>query len=364
MRYNITMRPNELKEEARIQIQRESYQSYAGAYIGVGTYCCGLAVDIGIEFQNLEEGLLYNLQIGKYNSIAEGSSVMIGRTHNTRSVQSGALELFFRQNKCMLSNRFGNFSQKGSIVIQNDVYIGSQVSIMPNAVIRNGAVIAANSHVVSDVPPYAIVGGNPAKIIGYRFPKEIIEKLQIIRWWDWDESRLLENSEYFTEDVERFCDRFFDEENEKFIAYCNKSILYSEDTYFAFVDFYENYSNYPYILESFLDAFAHDERKRLILFVQNDLGKVMEEDVWNSLKEIVDEIEHSTNTQCQVSLMCGDCEDAEKIFAKCHHYFISRTFKAVHFSCLADLMNMEILSGVDRKLLFSKRRNMVSWEME
>ena len=336
MKYGIVVKPNELSQETSILIKSKDYLPFSGAYIGAGTYCCGLEIDNGIEFQKLEEGFIYNLQIGKYNSIAEGLFAMIGRTHNTKSVDSGALSLLFKQKNCTPSKRLDSFNQKGSIVIQNDVYIGNSVRIMPNVVIRNGAVIAANSHVVSDVPPYAIVGGNPAKVIGYRFCKEIIEK---------------------------FCDRFFDEENERFIACCSGNVPYSEDTYFAFVDFYENYSNYTYILESFLNAFVHDERKRLILFVQTDLEKVIKEDVWNGLRGVVDEIERQSNIHCQVLLKRGNTEEAEKIFIKCQHYLISRTFRAVHFSCLADLMKMEIHSGVDRKLLFSKSKNMIPQQM-
>ncbi len=81
------------------------------------------------------------------------------------------------------------------------------------------------------------------------------------------------------------------------------------------------------------------------------------------MKEIVDEIERLPDIRCQVSLMSGNSEEAERIFIKCRHYLISRTFQAVHFSCLADLFNIEILSGVDKKLLFSKRKNMVTQEM-
>lgn len=50
----------------------------------------------------------------------------------------------------------------------------------------NGAIIGAKSVVTKDVPPYAIVAGNPAKLVRYRFPQEIIEKLENLAWWDWD----------------------------------------------------------------------------------------------------------------------------------------------------------------------------------
>jgi len=56
--------------------------------------------------------------------------------------------------------------------------------------IGDGAVIANNSHVVKDVEPYSIVGGNPAKFIKYRFTKEQIEKLLTIKWWLWDDDEI------------------------------------------------------------------------------------------------------------------------------------------------------------------------------
>lgn len=354
---HITVRPNELKRETRMQFSSQGFSAFTGAYIGAGTYCWNMELDNGIEFQRREQGIISNLHIGKYTSIAEGLSVMLGKTHNIRCVDSGALSLMLQDKGCRPSLTDGQFVQKGSVVIQNDVYVGEKVKIMPNVVVRNGAVIATNSHVVSDVPPYAIVGGNPAKVIGYRFPKEIIEKLQIIRWWDWSEDKLLDNASCFTEDVEAFCDRFFDEANEKFRAYCNGRIPYAEDTYFAFVDFYENYSNYTHILESFLKVFIRDEKKRLILFVQSDLEQKINEDNLNDLYDIVDEIENSSNICCKVSLVCGDNEEAEKNFIQCRHYLISRTYRAVHFSCLADLLGIDILSGVDSRLLFQKVRN-------
>lgn len=59
--------------------------------------------------------------------------------------------------------------------------------------IGNGAVIAANSHVVKDVPAYSIVGGNPAKVIKYRFSQEQIEKLEKIQWWNWEDQKIKEN---------------------------------------------------------------------------------------------------------------------------------------------------------------------------
>jgi virginiamycin A acetyltransferase len=73
---------------------------------------------------------------------------------------------------------------KGDIIIKSDVWIGTNVTLIDGITIGNGAVIAAGSVVVKDVPPYAIVGGNPAKILKYRFSPEIINEIEKTGFWD------------------------------------------------------------------------------------------------------------------------------------------------------------------------------------
>jgi tetrahydrodipicolinate N-succinyltransferase len=75
----------------------------------------------------------------------------------------------------------------GDVNVGNDVWIGHGVTIMSGINIGDGAVIAANSHVVRNVEPYSMVGGNPAKLIKYRFDKTIIDCLLELQWWDLSE---------------------------------------------------------------------------------------------------------------------------------------------------------------------------------
>ena len=94
------------------------------------------------------------------------------------------------------------------ILVGNDVWIGRGCTLKCSdttkpLVIGDGAVIAADSVVVKSVPPYAIVGGNPAKIIRYRFEPHIIEALLRIKWWDWSLDKVHDNFKYFT-DLEKF----------------------------------------------------------------------------------------------------------------------------------------------------------------
>jgi virginiamycin A acetyltransferase len=73
--------------------------------------------------------------------------------------------------------------QKRGTIIGNDVWIGQDATVMRGLTIGDGAVIAASSVVTKDVPPFAIVGGNPAKLIRFRFPPDVIEELMTLRWW-------------------------------------------------------------------------------------------------------------------------------------------------------------------------------------
>lgn len=89
----------------------------------------------------------------------------------------------------------GELPFKGDTVVGNDVWIGYQAVIMPGVKIGDGAIIAAKSVVVKDVPPYTVVGGNPATSLRQRFPDETIDALLEIAWWNWDIEKITRNLE-------------------------------------------------------------------------------------------------------------------------------------------------------------------------
>lgn len=82
---------------------------------------------------------------------------------------------------------------KGDTEIGNDVWIGYEALFMPGVKIGHGAIISSRSVVTGDVPAYAIVGGNPAKVIRYRFDAETIAKLEDIAWWNWPVEKISRN---------------------------------------------------------------------------------------------------------------------------------------------------------------------------
>lgn len=103
-----------------------------------------------------------------------------------------------------------DFEEEPLITIGNDVWIGRHCTIMNGVTIGDGAIVAANATVTKDVPPYAIVGGMPAKVIKYRFPQEVIDRLIEIKWWNLPDEEITKRLDLFhkenptLEDINRF----------------------------------------------------------------------------------------------------------------------------------------------------------------
>lgn len=129
------------------------------------------------------------LIVGNFCSIATNVNIYLGGNHRTDFVTTYPFGHIH-------NNIFDNYngkdhpSTKGNVIIGNDVWIGDNVTIMSGVTIGDGAVIANNSHVVKNVEPYSLVGGNPAKFIKYRFTLEQIEQLLQIKWWNWDDIKI------------------------------------------------------------------------------------------------------------------------------------------------------------------------------
>ena len=129
------------------------------------------------------------LSIGNFCSIAQNVNIYLGGNHRTDWITTYPFGHIY-QNKFNIFNGNGHPSTKGNVIIGNDVWIGANVTIMSGVKINDGAVIANNSHVVKNVEPYSLLGGNPAKLIKYRFTKEQIDKLLEIKWWYWDDEKI------------------------------------------------------------------------------------------------------------------------------------------------------------------------------
>lgn len=123
------------------------------------------------------------LIIGKFCQIAAGVEfIMNGANHQMNAVT--AFPFYIMQGWNMNPPTLSELPIKGDTVVGNDVWIGQNVTILPGVHISDGAIIGANSVVGSDVDPYTIVAGNPAKHIRKRFDDELIDLLLKFKWWD------------------------------------------------------------------------------------------------------------------------------------------------------------------------------------
>jgi virginiamycin A acetyltransferase len=134
------------------------------------------------------------LVIGKFCAIATGAAfIMNGANHAMTGFSTYPFNIFGQGWEKGFDWATIQAGFKGDTVVGNDVWIGQEATIMPGVTIGDGAIIAAKSVVTADVPPYAIVGGNPAKLIRRRFGDDVIAELLAIRWWDWSVDRITRN---------------------------------------------------------------------------------------------------------------------------------------------------------------------------
>ena len=133
------------------------------------------------------------LDVGNYCSFSGGILVVLGGNHHAEHITTFPFGNI-HQSIFPKHNGIGQPYTKGGVKIGNDVWVATDVTIQSGVTIGDGAVIASNSVITKDVPPYAIVGGNPAKIIKYRFDEDVIKKLLDLKWWDMTEAHINELS--------------------------------------------------------------------------------------------------------------------------------------------------------------------------
>ena len=154
------------------------------------------------DSEDFERNVLYHfpfigdkLIIGKFCALARGTKfIMNGANHKLSGLSTYPFQIFGNGWERVMPQP-GELPYKGDTIVGNDVWIGYDALIMPGVKIGNGAIVSSRSVVVSDVAPYTIVGGNPAKPIKERFPAEVVARLLAVAWWDWPIDRISANLE-------------------------------------------------------------------------------------------------------------------------------------------------------------------------
>ncbi|WMB71644.1 Vat family streptogramin A O-acetyltransferase [Shewanella oncorhynchi] len=152
--------------------------------------------------ERFESNVLYHfdfigdkLNIGKFCAIAKDVKfIMNGANHQVSGFSTYPFYIFGNGWE-KAAPKPEDLPFKGDTCIGNDVWIGYNATIMPGVKIGHGAIVASQSVVTKDVPPYAVVGGNPATVIKLRFEQTVIDELVAIAWWDWPIEKITQHLE-------------------------------------------------------------------------------------------------------------------------------------------------------------------------
>lgn len=153
-----------------------------GDQFEIGDYTYGVP-----EVSALWQGA--RLKIGRFCCLAGGIKIILGDNHRLDWLTTYNFPIFPDQWPESAGIKDYWFT-KGDVVIGNDVWIGQDVTILSGVTIGDGAVIGAGSVVAKDVEPYAIVVGNPARLVRKRFSEEAIARLLALKWWEWPEEKV------------------------------------------------------------------------------------------------------------------------------------------------------------------------------
>lgn len=184
--------------------------STLGAYTEVGERTKLLEVDMDSYSYVVNDSDIAYATIGKFCSIAAMTRINPGNHPMHRASHAH----FTYRASCYFDGEtdeegFFDWRREHRVTIGHDVWIGHGAIVLPGRSIGTGAVVAAGAVVTKDVPDYAIVGGNPARLIRYRFPPEVAARLKALGWWNWDHQQLREALPHFRSlNAEEFLERY------------------------------------------------------------------------------------------------------------------------------------------------------------
>jgi acetyltransferase-like isoleucine patch superfamily enzyme len=185
---------------ARLRGALEAEQAVAAGLLAIGEHSYGNPSVVAYP------GDTGRVRIGRYCSIADGATLLIGGNHRLDWVSTYPLRASFGLPGALED---GHPASKGEIEIGNDVWIGNEVMILSGVEVGNGAALAARAVITTDVRPYSLVAGNPAREVRRRFDDTTVDALLRIAWWEWPDELVRERVGAINDtDVAAFVSRY------------------------------------------------------------------------------------------------------------------------------------------------------------
>lgn len=326
----VSVQPRQIRSYQELSISSPGpLQGFPLLSIDTSSYIVQAEIQSGINFE--PSAGRHCIAIGKGCSLADKITFMIDLNHNYSGVVQG--EWAFMQDAASVSA----IRRKATIIIQNDVWIGHGATIMAGVTLHNGCVVAAGAVVTKDVPPYTIVGGNPARVLRRRFDEETAMALQKIAWWDWPEQTQRARKKDFCLPAQEFAEKYLPDRSTVTPpppggVGGRKLVLFIPDVEAA-------HPLYPQILKQYL---AKDRpHMELLIYLPK---KVSDRRHQGDIEAI---LERSVDRDCYITLQTGTDLDEHMLFQMADHFITTRCRETVRRSCLADLYGVKLLYGTD-----------------
>lgn len=296
-----------------------------------------------IDNASVQSGLPANLHIGQFCSLATNITFMLQTDTDYSRVSTSCDKLLAPLPTLLLREQH---IVKGQIIIQNDVWVAHNVTIMSGVTVRNGAVLSVGAHIAEDVPPYAIVGGNPAKVIKYRFTDEQIADLLDIAWWDWSDREMMERKPDFSLPIQEFIDKY-----KRPVVAVKREKDIAGKRFLLFPDFDEPYPLWKRIVGEYCEKCCQGNViGQLFLYMPED-GNTD-----RHIEELTAFLMENYDDSGDIYVQVGQIADESELFAVSDYLVTSRVNETVRYTCLADKFGVKVLSGADLPVVFSERQ--------
>lgn len=332
---HISIQPYQIQDHTELKIDSPgALKGFPLLTVDVDSYIVGAEIQSGINFE--PEAGRHCIAIGKGCSLAEAITFMVDLDHDHASVVQGVLS-------CLRDDKVEHKSRrKASIILQNDVWVGHGATIMAGVTLHNGCVAAANAVVTKDVPPYAIVGGNPARILRYRFDEDTIAGLQKIAWWDWPKEVLTARKKDLSLPAPAFVEKYLLEAESRLEQVQPPPVKTGGKAILFVPDIGEPFPLYEKVLAQYFEL-ARPDWELLIYLPQKISGA-------KNIRLIERILKRYEDCDTCVTIQSGTDLDERMLFQYADYYVTTRSLETVYRTCLADLYGAKILFGTDEPI--------------